>query len=58
MDILDLLSLGGRLLPRLTRPVVIAVLVFFPTLAAALKVQAGREEGAQLNATRHSVAPG
>lgn len=55
MDILDLLSLSGRLLPRLTRLLLIVGLLFFPTVAAGVVLQAGREEGARLSATVHQM---
>jgi hypothetical protein len=55
VDILDGLSLSGRLLPRLTRLVVIATILFFPTVAAGIVLQAGREEGARLSATIHQL---
>jgi hypothetical protein len=55
VDILDLLSLSGRLLPRLTRLVVVVGLLFFPTVAAGIVLQAGREEGARFSATVHRL---
>jgi hypothetical protein len=55
VDILDVLSLSGRLLPRLTRLVVIVALLFFPTVAAGIVLQAGREEGARVSATVHQM---
>lgn len=55
VDILDLISLSGRLLPRLTRLAVIVVLLWFPTVAIAVVVQVGREEGARFSTAVHAI---
>jgi hypothetical protein len=55
VDILDVLTLGGRLLPRLTRVVMIVVLLLFPAVAAGIVLQAAREEGARFSATVHQL---
>jgi len=55
VDILDVISLSGRLLQRLTRLVVTATILLFPTVATGIVLQARREEGARLSATIHQL---
>jgi hypothetical protein len=51
----DLLSVFGRLLPRLTALVLAVVLVFFPGIAVGVIAYAGREEAARLERIFHRM---
>jgi len=55
VDILDLIPLSGRLLPRLMRLTVIVLLLFFPRIAVGIVLQAGQEEGATFITTVHAL---